>query len=56
MKVNFCKVDVDVGKELSELHGVNCMPTFVFLKDGIEVDRLEGADQEELKRKVENLL
>lgn len=31
------------------------MPTFIFIKEGIEVDKIVGADKEELPKKVELL-
>ena len=42
--VTFLKVDVDEAPELVDAFGVQAMPTFVFLKDGNEVKRVEGAD------------
>ena len=32
--------------------GVQAMPTFVFMKNGKEVDKLVGADREELERMI----
>ena len=40
----FLKVDVDEAAELVNMYDVSVMPTFVFLKDGKEVKRVEGAD------------
>jgi thioredoxin 1 len=40
----FLKVDVDESAELVDKYGVQAMPTFVFLKDGVVVKRIEGAD------------
>jgi thioredoxin 1 len=40
----FLKVDVDESAELVDHYGVQAMPTFVFLKDGVVVKRIEGAD------------
>lgn len=42
--VTFLKVDVDEAPELVNTFDVSAMPTFVFLKDGNEVKRVEGAD------------
>lgn len=42
--VTFLKVDVDESPELTEQYSISAMPTFVFLKDGKEVKRVEGAD------------
>jgi thioredoxin 1 len=40
----FLKVDVDESPELVNEFDISAMPTFVFLKDGKEVKRVEGAD------------
>ena len=40
----FLKVDVDESPEIVNQYDINAMPTFVFLKDGKEVKRVEGAD------------
>jgi thioredoxin 1 len=45
----FLKVDVDESPELVNAFDVSSMPTFVFLKDGKEVKRVEGADMAQLE-------
>nr|AAQ23134.1 thioredoxin H1 [Ipomoea batatas] len=40
--VIFLKVDVDELKSVAEDYKVEAMPTFVFLKEGNEVDRVVG--------------
>nr|AFP49340.1 thioredoxin h [Olea europaea] len=47
--VIFLKVDVDELKDVAKEFNVEAMPTFVFLKDGKEVDRLVGARKENLQ-------
>ena len=42
--VTFLKVDVDEAPELTNEYNISAMPTFVFLKNGKEVKRVEGAD------------
>lgn len=42
--VTFLKVDVDESAELTNEYNISAMPTFVFLKNGKEVKRVEGAD------------
>ena len=42
--IQFFKVDVDESPELVNEFDVSAMPTFIFLKDGKEVRRVEGAD------------
>ncbi|XP_044460458.1 thioredoxin H-type [Mangifera indica] len=45
-------VDVDQLPEFSSSWGIKATPTFFFLKDGRQVDKLIGADKEELKKKA----
>ncbi|KAG2378158.1 hypothetical protein C9374_008780 [Naegleria lovaniensis] len=53
----FLKVDVDQVPDLSSRFEVNCMPTFLFLRDGESaVTRLEGANEKELENKVIELV
>lgn len=40
----FLKVDVDESAEVAEKFEVQAMPTFLFIKDGRIVKRIEGAD------------
>ena len=47
--IRFLKVDVDESAELVDKFNVNVMPTFVFLKDGKEVKRVEGVDMAALE-------
>lgn len=47
--ITFLKVDVDESPELVTQFDVSAMPTFVFLKDGREITRVEGADMASLE-------
>jgi thioredoxin 1 len=40
----FLKVDVDESGELVDQYNIHAMPTFVFLRDGVEIHKIEGAD------------
>ncbi|XP_020212029.1 thioredoxin H2 isoform X2 [Cajanus cajan] len=51
--VDFVKIDVDKLPDVAREYGVQAMPTFLLLKKGTEVDRVVGAKQDELQRKVE---
>jgi thioredoxin 1 len=44
----FVKVDVDEVPAVSEKYKVSAMPTFLFLKNGVEIDRFSGASQQKL--------
>ncbi|RZC66491.1 hypothetical protein C5167_010180 [Papaver somniferum] len=50
--VLFLKVDVDELQVVAQEWKVEAMPTFVFLKGGVEVDRFAGAN----KTKLEELI
>eukprot|EP01120_Amphizonella_sp_Union-15-10_P014195 TRINITY_DN6806_c0_g1_i1.p1 TRINITY_DN6806_c0_g1~~TRINITY_DN6806_c0_g1_i1.p1 ORF type:complete len:573 (+),score=81.14 TRINITY_DN6806_c0_g1_i1:46-1764(+) len=45
----FLKADVDELKNSASLAGVNCMPTFHFIKGGETVDKVEGANEAGLR-------
>jgi thioredoxin 1 len=49
--VFFCKVNVDDNEKLTQELDISAMPTFIFLKDGVEVKdlRLMGADAAKFK-------
>ncbi|KAJ3674683.1 hypothetical protein LUZ60_005299 [Juncus effusus] len=53
--VVFLKVDVDDRADVAKEYTVEAMPSFVFLKDGAEVDRLVGADKTGLETKITSL-
>ncbi|MED6225910.1 hypothetical protein PIB30_098136, partial [Stylosanthes scabra] len=48
----FLIVDADQLAELSTSWSVNATPTFYFLKEGNQVEKLIGADKAELKKKT----
>jgi thioredoxin 1 len=43
-QITFLKVDVDESEDIGSKYSIESLPTFVFLKDGVEVKRIEGAD------------
>ncbi len=49
------QVDVDNVGSVAEEYGVNSMPTFLFIKDGKEVQRFSGASVDKLKQTVKAL-
>lgn len=46
--VVFVKVDVDEQKAIAEEWKVEAMPTFAFVKDGQEIERIVGANKDGL--------
>ncbi|GLT63712.1 hypothetical protein SLA2020_362560 [Shorea laevis] len=51
--VQFTKIDVDKLDDVARSFGVDTMPAYVFLKKGKEIDRVIGAQKDELERKIE---
>ncbi|KAG6534613.1 thioredoxin H2-2-like [Zingiber officinale] len=49
----FLKIDVDELPTVTQEWKVEAMPTFVLVKRGREVDRVVGANKEELKKKIQ---
>ena len=50
--VVFLKVDVDDCEDIAAEHKITAMPTFIFLRKGIQVAVLQGANVEKLKELV----
>jgi thioredoxin 1 len=54
-KAVFLAVDGDASRDVVSHFGVQGFPTFVFLRNGVEVDRLVGADSSKLTSMVTRL-
>uniref|UniRef100_A0A2N9IBX7 Thioredoxin domain-containing protein n=1 Tax=Fagus sylvatica TaxID=28930 RepID=A0A2N9IBX7_FAGSY len=52
-EVEFAKIDVDELADVAQEFQVQAMPTFVLVKKGKEVDRVVGAEKDELEKKIE---
>ncbi|KAG8647896.1 thioredoxin H9 [Manihot esculenta] len=52
----FVVVDVDELPEFSSSWDIKATPTFFFLRDGQEIDKLVGANKPELQKKITSLL
>ncbi|CAG9532026.1 unnamed protein product [Cercopithifilaria johnstoni] len=52
LQVVFIKVNVEICRQTSIQLGINAMPTFVFLYNGSEVDRMMGSNVEMLETKI----
>ncbi|CAK9860750.1 unnamed protein product [Sphagnum jensenii] len=50
----FLKVDVDEVADVTSEWDIRAMPTFLFIKDGKQVDKIVGANKEELDKKVQH--
>ena len=53
--ITFLKVDIDESEELAELYSIQSLPTFVFMRDGKVIRRVEGADLNALVEALEAL-
>eukprot|EP00262_Sarcandra_glabra_P016538 TRINITY_DN542_c0_g5_i1.p1 TRINITY_DN542_c0_g5~~TRINITY_DN542_c0_g5_i1.p1 ORF type:complete len:125 (-),score=23.22 TRINITY_DN542_c0_g5_i1:216-590(-) len=52
----FLLVDVDEVKEVASKMEVKAMPTFVLLSEGAQVERLVGANPDEIRRRVDSFV
>ena len=52
-KIIFCKVDTDESKSLSSAANISSLPTFVFYRNGVEAERMTGANQTQLDELVQ---
>ncbi|CDO99701.1 unnamed protein product [Coffea canephora] len=54
--VSFLSVDVDEVKEVATKYEVKAMPTFLLIKEGAPVDKLVGANPDEIRKRIESLV
>ncbi|KEP54238.1 thioredoxin [Rhizoctonia solani 123E] len=52
-EIIFTKVDVDAVPELSQQYGIRAMPTFKVVKDGEDLETLQGANAAKLEALIE---
>ena len=50
--VIFTKVDTDVSEDIAREYKITALPTFIFVKDGVKVDELMGANREQLEKRI----
>ena len=55
-KVKFVAVDVDKAGSVAESYKVEAMPTLILVKDGKEVDRVLGADENAIRSMIDGML
>ncbi|PIA50805.1 hypothetical protein AQUCO_01200216v1 [Aquilegia coerulea] len=56
LDILFLLVDVDDVKELALKLEVKAMPTFIIMRDGVQVDKVVGANPEEVKKRIDEYL
>ncbi|CAK7350901.1 unnamed protein product [Dovyalis caffra] len=54
--VLFLTVDVDEVKEVATKMQVKAMPTFLLMRDGAQVDKIVGANPEEIRKRIDNFV
>jgi thioredoxin 1 len=54
-KWTFCKIDVDDAEDIASEYEITAMPTFIFIKDGVVVDKFSGANSKMLETKLNDL-
>jgi thioredoxin 1 len=50
--VRFAKINVDVLSTITLKYDIKSMPTFILMKNGIEVERVSGADKKKLEAAI----
>lgn len=50
--MKFTEVDVDKAQDIARKFGISAMPTFVFLRDGVKVDQVRGANPQALEAAI----
>lgn len=51
-KVVFLKVDIDEARDVAARWNISSVPTFFFIRNGKELDKVVGADKNALERKI----
>jgi len=50
--VVFLKVDVDECEDVAVKYKISCMPTFIFFRNGEQVDSFSGANEPKLRETI----
>uniref|UniRef100_A0A7C9CHY0 Thioredoxin domain-containing protein n=2 Tax=Opuntia streptacantha TaxID=393608 RepID=A0A7C9CHY0_OPUST len=48
----FLKIDIDEARDVASQRNISSVPTFFFIKDGKEIDKVVGADRSSLERMI----
>ena len=51
-KVVFLKVDIDEARDVAARWNISSVPTFFFIRNGKEIDKVVGADKNALESKI----
>ena len=53
--IKFLKIDIDENQEMARKYNINNIPAFILFKDGLEEDRLVGANKVKLEEMISKL-
>jgi thioredoxin 1 len=53
--IKFLKIDIDENQEMARKYNINNIPAFILFKDGLEEDRLVGANKVKLEEMISTL-
>lgn len=54
-EVKFFKLDIDENQEMARKYKIESIPAFILFKDGLEKDRLVGANKVKLEGMISSL-
>jgi len=53
--IKFLKIDIDENQEMARKYKIESIPAFILFKDGLEQDRLVGANKVKLEEMISKL-
>ncbi len=53
--IKFLKIDIDENQEMARKYNIDSIPAFILFKDGLEKDRMVGANKIKLEEMVSKL-
>ncbi len=53
--IKFLKLDIDENQEMARKYKIDSIPAFILFKDGLEKDRLVGANKVKLEEMVSTI-
>jgi len=54
-EIKFLKIDIDENQEMARKYKIESIPCFILFKDGLEQDRMVGANKVKLEEMVSKL-
>lgn len=53
-QIGFVKVDIEIMEDMAAHYKIKAMPTFVLLKNGLEVERFSGAVEDKIRKIIQD--